>query len=585
MIRRKSKLSKKPKLNKQHSKLYRLSVFALIFAAISGGIFLYTTRAAVSWVSGYKNPHGASCTANSPKKTIVRPNEQFSVAVSMKNVGTSTWSPSYGFFLSEYSTNIQGGTSIWKAKGGTFTGSVAPGATKNFSLSVTAPSQTGSYPMAWGMHVVFKGFVYYPCAAKTIKVMNPPVVTLRANDQNSNITVTKGSKLILKWTSTNDTKRCIASGSWSGDKTPAPGGSDSQTSDTSTTGTKTYTLTCYNALLIGVSATRKVTVVNPPSSSSSGGSSTGGSSLGGTSSGGTSSGGSSSGSSSSTETKPDKTAPSVPTEFSANIIDDSTVSLSWLSSTDNVSVKGYNLERSTDKRKWEKLGDDILIDQYFEDITVKFETTYHYRLRAVDEAGNKSKYAQVSVTTNPFNANVKPDEATSLTSENGMLVVDFPIEALTQPAVCSLNPNDSVLAPEVDGQTAIAGPIDVLCKQADGVIINSFAQPVHVSIKLNEEQQKDLTTLSYHTYGGEWQQVGTDNPLNIAGFDLTDRTTFAVMAANKSLPLWQKILIGLAITAVIIGGVLLVLVMFLRLKQRRQYQKKYQDYYRKERGY
>lgn len=577
---RKPKSSPKRKFVSQRTrKLHRLSLFALLFGIIGAGFLLYSTHAAVSFVP--YPPHRAECVENTPKKTIVRPNESFTVRVRMRNTGSSVWSPSYGFYLSEYSSGATSGNLIWNASGGTFKGSYGNGAVPTFNLTVRAPSTPGSYPMSWGMHVVFQGYVRNPCSAKTIRVMNPPVVTLLTNNQNRDITVTKGSSLTMKWTATNDTKRCIGSGAWSGDQTPAPGGTSNQSSDTSSTGTKTYTLTCYNALLIGSSATRRVTVVNPPASGG------GGSSGGGSSSGGSSGPASSPAPASpaSDDSGPDKTAPSSPTDFSAEIVDDATVALSWSPATDNIGVKGYELDRSKGKEKWEPLGGGVLQDLLYSDTSIQFETTYNYRVRAIDEAGNASKYATVSATTNPFNANVKPDEPSTLTSENGVVTVVIPSGAVTSPALCVLRVDDENIAPEVKGYKTFSGPLELLCKEADGNVLSSFEQPVQVNVQLDDKQKNDFTSVAYYVHNDGWQQVSTDDPLNLSGFELQENTTFAVLSAGQSSPLWQKLLLGLLIGLVTIGGGLFLVLLFLRLKQRRDYQKKYQDYHRKERGF
>jgi chitodextrinase len=97
-------------------------------------------------------------------------------------------------------------------------------------------------------------------------------------------------------------------------------------------------------------------------------------------------------------TAPDTTNPSVPTNLTADAQSTTRVHLAWTASTDNAAVTNYEIVR--DGVSVKTVG---AVTSYNDD-TVVASTTYAYRVRALDAAGNMSGLtAAVSVTT--------PDEA------------------------------------------------------------------------------------------------------------------------------------------------------------------------------
>ncbi|MCC5581818.1 fibronectin type III domain-containing protein [Microtetraspora sp. AC03309] len=93
---------------------------------------------------------------------------------------------------------------------------------------------------------------------------------------------------------------------------------------------------------------------------------------------------------------PDETAPSVPTELTATATG-TTVRIAWKASTDNVAVTGYEISRV-------KGSEEPLVRQAgsvtYNDSGLDAQTTYTYKVRAFDAAGNTSAYtAAVSVKT------------------------------------------------------------------------------------------------------------------------------------------------------------------------------------------
>ncbi len=100
----------------------------------------------------------------------------------------------------------------------------------------------------------------------------------------------------------------------------------------------------------------------------------------------------------------DHTAPTAPAELSKSNVSTTSMTLSWTESTDDRSgVTGYSLERCagascTDFA--EITSGNVLT---YDDSGLNAATTYRYRVRAVDGAGNYSDYSSVlGVTTMPF---------------------------------------------------------------------------------------------------------------------------------------------------------------------------------------
>ncbi|NBI30090.1 glycosyl hydrolase [Chengkuizengella marina] len=115
------------------------------------------------------------------------------------------------------------------------------------------------------------------------------------------------------------------------------------------------------------------------------------------------------------EPEPDTEAPSVPVLSSSNVTE-TTIDLSWTASTDNETLKGYKVFR-------DRIEVQTTTANSYQDSGLSAGTTYHYTVRAYDEAGNISDESnEVTVTTKqpPVNSSdiVEEDYTVSL-SENG----------------------------------------------------------------------------------------------------------------------------------------------------------------------
>lgn len=102
----------------------------------------------------------------------------------------------------------------------------------------------------------------------------------------------------------------------------------------------------------------------------------------------------SAGASATTLTAPDTTPPSTPLGLTATAVSSSQINLSWLNAIDNVAVTGYLVFRGGVQVA--ALGN---VTSY-QDTSLAPSTTYSYRIRAVDAAGNQSNQSsQRSATT------------------------------------------------------------------------------------------------------------------------------------------------------------------------------------------
>ncbi len=95
----------------------------------------------------------------------------------------------------------------------------------------------------------------------------------------------------------------------------------------------------------------------------------------------------------------DTTPPTAPSGFTANASSSSAINLSWTASTDNVGVTGYRVERCTGANCTGFAQVATPTTTTFGDTGLAGSTSYSYRVRAVDAAGNLSAYSSVASAT------------------------------------------------------------------------------------------------------------------------------------------------------------------------------------------
>jgi thermitase len=96
---------------------------------------------------------------------------------------------------------------------------------------------------------------------------------------------------------------------------------------------------------------------------------------------------------------PDTLPPSAPSSLVATAASSSQINLSWVASTDDVAVIGYGVERSADGIDFAEIA--TTTGTSYSSTGLSASTTYYYRVRAYDAAGNNSGYSDVASATTP----------------------------------------------------------------------------------------------------------------------------------------------------------------------------------------
>ena len=109
----------------------------------------------------------------------------------------------------------------------------------------------------------------------------------------------------------------------------------------------------------------------------------------------------------------DTTPPTAPTNLAATAVSSSQINLSWSASTDNVGVIGYYVERQDPgSTNFAQIGSAA--GTSFNDTNLASGSTYSYRVRATDAAGNPSGYSATASATTQAGDTQPPTVPTNL---------------------------------------------------------------------------------------------------------------------------------------------------------------------------
>jgi glucose/arabinose dehydrogenase/PKD repeat protein/fibronectin type 3 domain-containing protein len=97
----------------------------------------------------------------------------------------------------------------------------------------------------------------------------------------------------------------------------------------------------------------------------------------------------------------DSTPPSAPGNLAAQAVSPSQINLTWDASTDDVGVTRYQVERCQDADCTSFTLVDAVTGTNHHDMGLTAGTTYLYRVRALDAAGNTGEYSAIATATSP----------------------------------------------------------------------------------------------------------------------------------------------------------------------------------------
>jgi len=117
-----------------------------------------------------------------------------------------------------------------------------------------------------------------------------------------------------------------------------------------------------------------------------------------------------------TTTAPDTTPPSTPAGLAATAAGTTQINLAWTASTDNVGVTGYRVERCAGAGCTTFAQVGAPTGTTFSDSGLTASTSYTYRVRATDVAGNLSGYSSTASATTATPDTTPPTAPTGLTA-------------------------------------------------------------------------------------------------------------------------------------------------------------------------
>jgi hypothetical protein len=159
---------------------------------------------------------------------------------------------------------------------------------------------------------------------------------------------------------------------------------------------------------------------------------------------------------------------------------DSSTSVSWEDSSDNISVSGYEVQRQQKgTTTWEQVG-NVATAQYT-DFKFAPNKTYIYQVRAYDEAKNFSAWSvSAEVTTGDFKANVTVAEGGKVTDSTGVVTVEVPKGAVSESIIIVIKPV-KIKGMTLPKNTKLVGTYyDIKAKKSDGTEVKNFNRQITV---------------------------------------------------------------------------------------------------------
>lgn len=256
----------------------------------------------------------------------------------------------------------------------------------------------------------------------------------------------------------------------------------------------------------------------------------------------------------------DKQPPTEPAGLKADYSTErNTIDLSWDSSSDD-NLEGYEIER-TEKAKdsWKKVGESDT--ESYTDFEFAPNTAYEYRVRAFDASKNYSLYSNVAeVLSGEFTPNVTIKEGGTVQSEDGLAIVEFPSQAVSEDIFVSIEKTNEQEF-EIEKDDAIAGNIyNIQAKTHRGEEPQSFKTQIPITLKFSKKDIRNVnpSTLRITRFNSESVadlQTTIDTNAGEAK-TLTDHFSqyFLVAKKGNSYATFLRILMWLLIIAGIAAG-------------------------------
>jgi len=118
----------------------------------------------------------------------------------------------------------------------------------------------------------------------------------------------------------------------------------------------------------------------------------------------------------SASTLPDTQAPTAPTSATATVVSNTSIKVTWTASTDDVKVTGYKIERCGGVGCTNFVQVATSTGVTYTNSSLLQGSSYSYRVRANDAAGNLSSYSNVATTTTTGTDTQAPTAPTGLTA-------------------------------------------------------------------------------------------------------------------------------------------------------------------------
>ncbi len=223
------------------------------------------------------------------------------------------------------------------------------------------------------------------------------------------------------------------------------------------------------------------------------------------------------------------------------------VSLTWDTVSDATT---YKIERSLGGDEWVVLQESLTAN--FDDISTEFATKYYYRVAAIDAAGNASPYATTELATNDFEANVVPEEATTICSDNNSVCYEISAGTFSEELSCAVS-ESSVIPPK----NSLIKPNSLTCKNKSGDEITEYKNPIRVVFQASGKQAAaKMKIVSVTGKKASLLNSSVDEKQNIRTLEIEKPLVLAAVKSGGSAWLW--ILLAAAVAA-IVGGFIVMM--------------------------